>query len=278
MPGFIFGHRLQHVTRFLIYIGQRRMSHVSALGPFLDNDCQPEQLDDSFRDTEPGAKPPLVAMRQHQRSEGRQLAGLGPRAAPFQPVEQRPIGRREAVPDLFDAGDLDAAHARVDMLPVTVRTRDEMGAMAASFNTMQQEVAGAALALDGAREGLRQAQTDTRSALERLEAVIKASPLPIIAIDVDGTVEAWNPAAQHTFGWSEEEVRGLPVPFVPQEQQLLFSQNVERLKRGEALKDIEGRLCKKGGSQIDVGISGAPLRDADAVSYTHLTLPTNREV
>ena len=160
-------------------------------------------------------------------------------------------------------GDLDAAHARVDMLPVTVRTRDEMGAMAASFNTMQQEVAGAALALDGAREGLRQAQTDTRSALERLEAVIKASPLPIIAIDVDGTVEAWNPAAQHTFGWSEEEVRGLPVPFVPQEQQLLFSQNVERLKRGEALKDIEGRLCKKGGSQIDVGISGAPLRDAD---------------
>ena len=38
-------------------------------------------------------------------------------------------------------GDLDAAHARVDVVPVVVHTRDELGAMAASFNIMQDNVA-----------------------------------------------------------------------------------------------------------------------------------------
>jgi len=57
-------------------------------------------------------------------------------------------------------GDLDAAHARVDVVPVRVHTGDELGAMAASFNIMQENVAAAALALAGAREGLRHARND----------------------------------------------------------------------------------------------------------------------
>ena len=58
------------------------------------------------------------------------------------------------------AGDLDAAQARVDLLPLTVHSRDEVGAMAHSFNTMQAEIARAAIALDGAREGLRAARDE----------------------------------------------------------------------------------------------------------------------
>ena len=52
-------------------------------------------------------------------------------------------------------GNLDSAHARIDTTPVVVASRDEVGAMALSFNLMQQEVAHAAAGLDGAREGLR---------------------------------------------------------------------------------------------------------------------------
>ena len=54
----------------------------------------------------------------------------------------------------LSAGDLEAAKARVDVIPVDVRSRDEVGAMARSFNLMQDEVGRAAEALDGAREGL----------------------------------------------------------------------------------------------------------------------------
>ncbi|MFL5843576.1 MAG: amino acid permease [Solirubrobacteraceae bacterium] len=52
-------------------------------------------------------------------------------------------------------GDLDAAHADATVEPVDVHTRDEVGQMANAFNAMQHEVAGAAKALDEAREGVR---------------------------------------------------------------------------------------------------------------------------
>lgn len=38
----------------------------------------------------------------------------------------------------LEAGNLDEAHARVDISAVMVHTRDEIGMMAASFNTMQE--------------------------------------------------------------------------------------------------------------------------------------------
>ena len=56
-------------------------------------------------------------------------------------------------------GDLDAAQARIDVVPIEVHSQDEMGAMAASFNRMQQEIGRAAGGLEGAREGLRTART-----------------------------------------------------------------------------------------------------------------------
>lgn len=65
-------------------------------------------------------------------------------------------------------GNLDAAQARVDLVPLAVHTKDELGAMAASFTTMQAEVAQAAAALDGARAGLRQARDDLRASNAKL--------------------------------------------------------------------------------------------------------------
>ena len=43
------------------------------------------------------------------------------------------------------AGELDRAHARIDVVPVRVSSRDEIGAMASSFNTMQEEAARAGI-------------------------------------------------------------------------------------------------------------------------------------
>ncbi len=60
----------------------------------------------------------------------------------------------------LEAGNLDQAHARIHIEPVMVHTHDEIGVMATSFNTMQEQVAEAAGALGGAREGLRQARNE----------------------------------------------------------------------------------------------------------------------
>jgi len=94
-------------------------------------------------------------------------------------------------------GDLDAAHARVDVVPVTVHTGDEVGEMARSVNALQREIAGAALSLDQAREELRQARHDALTGLitrrefeRRLESALvrlSAQPMPysLLYLDLD---------------------------------------------------------------------------------------------
>ncbi len=94
-------------------------------------------------------------------------------------------------------GDLDAAHARVDVVPVTVHSGDEVGAMARSVNQLQLEIASAAASLDHAREELRQARHDALTGLitrrefeRRLEtALARASaervPYTLLYLDLD---------------------------------------------------------------------------------------------
>ncbi|MCX6969130.1 MAG: amino acid permease [Verrucomicrobia bacterium] len=66
-------------------------------------------------------------------------------------------------------GDLDAAHARVDIQPVVANSRDEVGEMAESFNILQTEIARGADGLGHAREGLREARKDLTEVNQSLE-------------------------------------------------------------------------------------------------------------
>lgn len=71
-------------------------------------------------------------------------------------------------------GDLDGASARVDLVPVVVTSRDEVGEMAQSFNTLQEEIARAAMGLVGARDGLRRARDELTEINVNLEMRVVA--------------------------------------------------------------------------------------------------------
>jgi PAS domain S-box-containing protein len=105
-------------------------------------------------------------------------------------------------------------------------------------------------------------ETLLKEANETLQAVVQASPLAIVAMDLAGKVRMWNPAASRIFGWSESDVLGQVVPFVPPEKQEEFHQLLELLSKGESIAGMETRRLRKDGSQMDVSISAAPLRDA----------------
>ncbi len=66
-------------------------------------------------------------------------------------------------------GELDAAHARVNIQPVPINSRDEVGEMAESFNRLQAEIARGAEGLTGAREGLLRARDELTATNEKLE-------------------------------------------------------------------------------------------------------------
>ena len=112
-------------------------------------------------------------------------------------------------------GDLDGAHARIDLTPVRVNSNDEVGDMAVSFNALQAEIGSAALGLSGAREGLRQARDDLTDANthlqqrilqlhraeEKLSGVLGSIDNIVWSISLVGKKLLYlNPAAERVYG------------------------------------------------------------------------------
>ena len=97
----------------------------------------------------------------------------------------------------------------------------------------------------------------------RLQAVVETSPLPIVAMDPDGTVQLWTPAAERMFGWSESEVVGEPIPTVPERYREEFRERRERVLDGESFTGVNVCRRTKAGEEIDLILSTAPIHDAD---------------
>jgi len=75
--------------------------------------------------------------------------------------------------EALGSGRLEAAHASVDITPVVVRSRDELGRMADSFNMLQLGVKEAAIGLDRAREGLSRGRAELLDSNQALEITVK---------------------------------------------------------------------------------------------------------
>jgi diguanylate cyclase (GGDEF)-like protein len=74
-------------------------------------------------------------------------------------------------------GDLDAAHVSINIVPVNIASRDELGELGKSFNTLQEEVREAALGLQEAREKMYIARTDLLMKHEQIAHLAHHDPL-----------------------------------------------------------------------------------------------------
>ena len=106
----------------------------------------------------------------------------------------------------------------------------------------------------------KRAEKELRETSETLSAIVKASPEAIIALDPDGRVLVWSPAAERMFGWSEHEAVGRLLPYVPPEKLEEHNALRTRALQGE-VSAFEVVRRKKDGSEIVLNISVAPLRD-----------------
>ncbi len=107
----------------------------------------------------------------------------------------------------------------------------------------------------------KRSEEELRSTYEKLQALVEASPLAILALDPEGKVRMWNKAAERMTGWTEGEAIGLPLPIVPREKTGEFHAILGRARGGESLSGVEVRRQKKDGSPIDISIWTSPLRD-----------------
>lgn len=106
------------------------------------------------------------------------------------------------------------------------------------------------------------ANEELRQANEVRQAIIQSSPLAIWAVDLEGRVSFWNPAAEKIFGWTEKEVLGKSLPVVPEELRDEYREWLERFRKAETVSGVERTRIRKDGTHIQVEIWTAPLRDA----------------
>jgi PAS domain S-box-containing protein len=108
----------------------------------------------------------------------------------------------------------------------------------------------------------RQAEAALRETSQRLQAVVDAAPVAIIAADRAGRVVLWSRAATRLLGWTEGEVLGKVLPSIPEERRAEFEAARGQNFRGEPTL-YETQRRRKDGSLVDVITSTAPLTGPD---------------
>ena len=97
------------------------------------------------------------------------------------------------------------------------------------------------------------------ASIERLQALIDASPLASIELDADGRVRGWNGAAEAMFGWRQEEILGrrLPVEAEREQHRLLR----DYVMSSSALSDYELTCSRKDASSFSASLYTGPVGD-----------------
>ena len=98
----------------------------------------------------------------------------------------------------------------------------------------------------------KQAEAGLARTTRLLQTLVHESPLPIVSLDLEARVTSWNHAATRLFGWTEEEVLGRELPYVPENQATSAESLWERGLRGEVHGPIELRRRRKDGTLLDL--------------------------
>ena len=122
----------------------------------------------------------------------------------------QPIQAMATTAQAISAGDLSRQ--------VQVTSRDEVGVLAAAFNSMTAQLRQSLESLEQQVVEVKQAEESLRRANETLQALIDYSPLAIIMLDLDSHILLWNNAAEKMYGWTAQEALGEFIPFVPEDK------------------------------------------------------------
>ena len=139
---------------------------------------------------------------------------------------------------------------------ITERVQHEK-ALQEVHQQLEQRVMERTSELLGANEAIRQTTA-------HLQTLIEESPFAIIELDETSKVLSWNHAATRIFGWTEQDVVGRELPYVPcsenEEEQSV--QLRESIMRGVPFRNVELRRQRKDGSTVDVSFWGVARRNA----------------
>jgi PAS domain S-box-containing protein len=109
----------------------------------------------------------------------------------------------------------------------------------------------------------RTAEDDARALRDEVHAIVQASPVPIVATDLQGNVTLWSAAATRTFGWTPDEVVGRPLPLVPADKQGELDLLRSDASKGDGLRSFRTVQVTREGRRVPVSLSTSALWDLD---------------
>jgi PAS domain S-box-containing protein len=103
---------------------------------------------------------------------------------------------------------------------------------------------------------------EAEQAQRRLAAIVESSDDAIIGKDLNGIVMSWNPGAEKMFGYSANDMIGLPITtIIPPELQEDELKILETIGRGERVEHYDTVRLARCGERIDVSVTISPVRD-----------------
>jgi two-component system cell cycle sensor histidine kinase/response regulator CckA len=113
------------------------------------------------------------------------------------------------------------------------------------------------------QQRLDEAGARERAALANLAALVEHSADAIIATQPDGTITAWNRAAERMFGYPAAEAIGRPASILADEEGALEQAEIlRRILSGEPGISYEAHRRNKDGAPLEVSLTASPIVDA----------------
>ncbi len=186
----------------------------------------------------------------------------------------RPITQLTSTVTKFTEGDLDAR--------TVIESRDEIGILAGSFNTMAAQVGNLLRGLEERTAELevevgerRKAEDAARASEAQFRGVLATAPNAIIISDHAGQIMLINEQVENVFGYSRTELIGQPVEILlPEELGAIHGAHRADFIAGPRTRamgyglDLHGR--RKDGSIFPVDISLSPLETPEGILVTSI--------
>jgi PAS domain S-box-containing protein len=108
----------------------------------------------------------------------------------------------------------------------------------------------------------RRSEDELRRSWEHYRNLLEASPGAVALFNSDLQVTEWNATAERLYGYSKQQVLGCSLPTVPADRVEELRQQMQRVRTGQPVADLETRRADRGGTSFEVQLSLLPFRDS----------------
>lgn len=116
--------------------------------------------------------------------------------------------------------------------------------------------------LGKSREEYRELYESSRRREEVYRSLLHSSADAIVIYDLEGRTRYVSPSFTRIFGWTLEDVKNKPMPFVPESEKGRTSAVIQELKeQGRSFQGFETKRLTKDGRLLDVSISTSRYND-----------------